>query len=49
MATEERQTIFFDEKTSYEIDGTKYIVISHFNDNGENMLDKMARLLKSDI
>ena len=49
MSTEERKTIFFDEETSYEMNGTKYIVISHFDDKGENMLDKMARLLKSDI
>lgn len=31
------------------MNGTTYIVVSHFNDNGESMLDKMARLLKSDI
>ncbi len=49
MSTEEKQTIFFDEKISYEMNGTTYIVVSHFNDNGESMLDKMARLLKSDI
>ena len=49
MSTEKKQTIFFDEKISYEMNGTTYIVVSHFNDNGESMLDKMARLLKSDI
>ncbi len=49
MSTTEDQTIFFDEETSYKMNGTKYIVISHFNDKGENMLDKMVRLLKSDI
>ena len=49
MPTDKIQTIFFDEETSYEMDGTKYIIISHFNDKGENMLDKIARLLKSDI
>lgn len=45
----EKEIIIFEKETNYELKGTKYIVISHFDDNGENMLDKMVRLLKSDI
>ena len=41
--------IKFDTKTEYKIGKTTYRVTSHFDENGEQFKEKIARLLKQDL
>jgi len=41
--------INFDTETAYKIGKITYRVTSHFDDNGEDLKTKVARLLKQDL
>lgn len=49
MDKDESKTIFFDEEAKYCLGDTTYVVISHFQDKGEDIMNKISRLLKLDI
>ena len=42
-------TVFFSDETKYKIGKTTYIVKSHYDEDAEYLVDKIKKLLKSDI
>lgn len=45
----EKETVFFEDETVYELGKTKYIVKSHFQEEGEDIISKITRMIKTDI
>ncbi len=41
--------VFFPKETKYKIGKTTYIVTSHHDDDAQYLVDKIKKLLKSDI
>lgn len=45
MQDEKNKTIYFEEETKYKIGNVTYLVIAHYDENGETLKEKMKQLL----
>ena len=43
------ETVYFPTRSKTQIGGITYIITSHFNENGENLKDKIKNLLIDEI
>lgn len=49
MQTEKTDIIFFDTEIKHKIGNTNYIVRSFYDDKKENVVEKIKRLLRSEV